>query len=87
MPKTVVGKVESSARLSIGTSTVFAPFSDKIETLSLKLIARSMAPPIDILPIIPKAGFKFLLNTDEMIAAKTAPPIPLCTVEPNKAVT
>ena len=44
------GKVAISERLSIGTNTFFAPFSDNIETLSLKFMARSIAPPMLIFP-------------------------------------
>jgi hypothetical protein len=46
-----VGRVLNSAKFSIGTKTVFAPFSDSKVILSGKFIALSIAPPIDILPI------------------------------------
>ena len=71
MPRIVAGSVAISVRLSIGTSTFFAPFSDNMETLSLKFKARSIAPPILILPIIPSPDFKFLPKIDDTIPAKT----------------
>ena len=48
MPKIVTGKVNNTKRLSIGNSTVLAPFSDNNDTFSAKLVALTMAPPIEM---------------------------------------
>ena len=47
------------------------------------MVARSIAPPIDIFPITPTADFKFLPKIEDIIATKTADPIPPVIVEPK----
>ena len=61
--------------------TLFLPYI----FLSRSTLALSMAPPMLMLPNTANAGFKDRLKTEETKAVNTAPPIPLCTVEPNNA--
>ena len=87
MPSIVAGIEDSSVRLSIGTITVFAPFSDSRDTRSEKLLALSIAPPIDILPSTQSAALSVRPNRAEMMAVNTAAPMPRLTVDPSIAVT
>ena len=83
MPNIVAGNEANSGKLSIGTNTVLAPFSERRDTLSEKLVALTIAPPMEILPMMPNAGFRFLPKTEETIAANTAEPMPPTWVVPE----
>ena len=83
-PNTDAGILASSAKLSIGTTTTFAPFSDSIVILSAKLMARSIAPPTEMFPNTASPDLRFFLYNAETIAIYTAEPIPDEIVEPSK---